>query len=44
MVPVIWGSGKRIFEGMDTTKLELVSTKTFPSGTVILCHRPAEEE
>ncbi|MCK6629146.1 MAG: dihydrofolate reductase family protein [Anaerolineae bacterium] len=41
VVPVIWGSGKRIFEGMDTAKLELVEAKTLPSGTVILSHRPA---
>ncbi|MBE7471738.1 MAG: hypothetical protein DPW09_35145 [Anaerolineae bacterium] len=41
VVPVIWGSGKRIFEGMDPTTLELVEAKTLPSGTVILSHRPA---
>ncbi|MCB0163616.1 MAG: dihydrofolate reductase family protein [Anaerolineae bacterium] len=38
VVPVIWGSGRRIFEGMDTTLLELIDTKTLPSGTVILTH------
>ncbi|MBE7556273.1 MAG: dihydrofolate reductase [Anaerolineales bacterium] len=41
VIPVIWGSGKRIFEGMDTTTLELVDAQRLPSGTVILCHRPA---
>jgi dihydrofolate reductase len=40
IIPVIWGSGKRIFEGMDTAKLELVEAKTLSSGTVILCHKP----
>jgi dihydrofolate reductase len=44
VVPIIWGSGKRIFEGMDTTKLELAEAKTLPSGTVILSHRPAQPE
>jgi dihydrofolate reductase len=41
VVPIVWGSGKRIFEGMDTAKLELVEAKTLPSGTVILSHKPA---
>lgn len=41
VIPVIWDSGKRIFEGMDATKLELVQAKTLPSGTVILSHKPA---
>jgi dihydrofolate reductase len=44
VVPVIWGSGKRIFEGMDTTTLELVEAKNFPSGTVILSHKPAQKK
>lgn len=43
VIPVIWGSGKRIFEGMDTMALELVGTKTLPSGTVILFHKPAKK-
>lgn len=44
IIPVIWGKGRRIFEGMDTTKLELIEAKTMPSGTVILCHKPAQGE
>lgn len=43
VVPIIWGSGKRIFEGMDPTTLELVEAKTLPSGTVILSHKPAQQ-
>lgn len=44
VVPVIWGSGKRNFEGLDTITLALVSTKSLPSGTVILSHKPAQWE
>jgi len=44
IVPIIWGSGKRIFEEMDTTTLELVETKTLPSGTVILTHKPTRKD
>jgi dihydrofolate reductase len=40
IIPVIWDEGRRIFEGMDKTKLELVQTKTLPSGTIILTHKP----
>lgn len=44
VIPVIWGSGKRIFAGVDTTTLELVAAKILPSGTVILSHRLAQKE
>ena len=44
VIPVIWGSGKRIFEGMDTTTLELVDANSLPSGTVILSHKLAQKE
>jgi len=44
IVPIIWGSGTRIFEGMETTNLELVQTKTLPLGTVILSHKLAQQE
>lgn len=44
VIPVIWGSGKRIFDGLDTTTLELVEAKTLPSGTVILSHKLAQKE
>jgi len=43
IIPVIWENGRRLFEGMDSYKLELVEAKTLPSGTVILCHRPAKQ-
>ena len=44
IVPILWGSGRRIFEGVDTTTLELVDTKILPSGTVILAHTLAPKE
>ncbi len=28
VIPVIWGNGQRIFEGMDTTKLKLVDNSS----------------
>ncbi len=43
IVPAIWDSGRRIFEGMDSLKMELVTSKMLPSGTVILTHRPAQK-
>jgi dihydrofolate reductase len=43
IIPTIWDSGRRIFEGMDSLKMELVESKTLPSGTVILTHRPAHQ-
>jgi dihydrofolate reductase len=43
VIPIIWGSGKRIFDGMDTTTLALVEAKTLPSGTVILSHKLAQK-
>ncbi len=42
VVPVIWGSGKRLFDGLDAITLERVSAKSLPSGTVILSHKPAQ--
>jgi dihydrofolate reductase len=44
IVPILWDSGQRIFEGVDPTRLELVDTKILPSGTVILTHKLAQEE
>jgi dihydrofolate reductase len=39
--PIILGSGKRFFkEGMDTTKLKLVKTKTLDLGVVLHCYQP----
>lgn len=41
--PAIAGNGKRFFkDGMDATKLELVKTKTFSLGVVLLCYQPAK--
>jgi dihydrofolate reductase len=35
--PVVWGSGKRLFEGLkDKVKLKLADTRTFKSGVVVL--------
>jgi dihydrofolate reductase len=39
--PIILGSGKRFFrDGMDTTKLNLVKTKTLDLGVVLHCYQP----
>lgn len=39
--PVIVGNGKRLFaDGIGTKSLELVGTKTFDSGVVVLTYRP----
>ena len=39
--PIIMGSGKRFFnDGMDTTKLKLVKTKTLDLGVVLFCYQP----
>ena len=41
--PFIMGSGKRFFkDGVSATKLELVKTKTFPSGVILLRYLPAK--
>ncbi len=41
--PVVVGGGKKLFdEGLDTKTLELVGTRTFDSGAVVLTYRPAE--
>lgn len=36
--PLVLGSGKKLFEGGDTTKLKLAQTQTFPSGVVALTY------
>lgn len=39
--PIVMGSGKRAFkDGMVTTKLKLVKTKTFSSGVILLRYQP----
>jgi dihydrofolate reductase len=41
--PIVVGSGKRLFrDGIDEMALELVETKTFGSGVVVLTYRPAQ--
>jgi dihydrofolate reductase len=43
--PIVVGAGKRLFaDGLDTTVLKLVETKTFGSGAVVLTYRPAGKE
>lgn len=40
--PVVLGSGKRLFrEGSDTKNLQLIETKAFSSGVVVLSYQPA---
>ena len=41
--PIIMGSGKRFFkDGMHTTGLKLVKTKTLDLGVILLCYQPAK--
>lgn len=41
--PVVMGSGKRFFkDGMSTTGLKLVKTKTLDLGVILLCYQPAK--
>jgi dihydrofolate reductase len=43
--PVVVGKGKRLFkDGIDTTALKLVDTKTTATGVVILTYEPARSE
>jgi len=39
--PVVLGSGKRIFDGADPTKLELVDSKPTTTGGMLLTYRPS---
>ena len=39
--PVVLGSGKRIFDGADPAKLELVDSKPTTTGGMLLTYRPA---
>jgi len=42
--PVIWGKGRRLFEGEDERlNLNLVDTQTFKSGVVVLHYSPGPE-
>lgn len=40
MFPVVVGSGRRLFEGIDTTHLRLVRSVPFASGIVVLVYEP----
>ena len=42
--PFLWPTGPRIFERLGAMRLELVGTRTFPSGVVQLNYRPAPRE
>ena len=43
--PIVVGSGKRLFDGEAETKpLELVDSKTFSTGVVVLSYQPAAKE
>ena len=43
--PIIVGSGQRLFaDGIDEMALELVDTKTFGSGVVVLTYRSTGKE
>jgi dihydrofolate reductase len=43
--PVLLGSGKTLLEGLhERLKLRLIETKTFSSGTVLLCYQPDKGE
>jgi dihydrofolate reductase len=40
--PIIIGSGKRFYkEGMNTTGMKIIKTKTLDKGVVLLCYQPA---
>jgi dihydrofolate reductase len=42
--PIVLGSGKRLFEdGDDRKELELVTSKAFDTGVVVLTYEPADE-
>lgn len=40
LFPVFAGSGQRVFDGFDTTRLELLRTTTFSTGIVVLTYQP----
>lgn len=41
--PVIAGTGDRLFHGLDLTHLELVDTKPFKSGIVVMKYEPKKD-
>lgn len=40
MFPVVAGGGQRLFDGLDTTHLSLVRSRSFASGIVVLVYEP----
>jgi dihydrofolate reductase len=43
--PVVVGHGKQLFQdGVDTTTLHLVETKTFPTGVIVLTYQAGQGE
>jgi dihydrofolate reductase len=38
--PVVLGSGKRLFDGVDPVTLSLIENKTLPAGVVVLAYEP----
>ncbi len=42
LFPVVLGKGKRMFDGIDVTKIDLVDTKAFPHGVTSLTYRSTE--
>ncbi len=40
LFPVVVGAGRRLFDGFDTTRLNLVDTTKFESGIVVLTYAP----
>jgi dihydrofolate reductase len=41
--PIVVAHGKRLFtDGMDTTALKLVSSRTFDAGVIVLTYQPAQ--
>jgi dihydrofolate reductase len=40
LFPVVVGGGQRLFEGIDSPRLELLRTTTFRSGIVVLTYTP----
>ena len=41
--PFALGSGQRVFEGVDTTTLRLLDTRTFDTGVVVLRYQPQRQ-
>jgi dihydrofolate reductase len=44
IIPAMVGSGQRVFDNIDTTKLNLLHTRTFSSGIIELQYQPKPRE